>query len=138
MTTSVFHPLLATYLFSHVGQISYILYIIEPFISSGFRDVMASGAQPGSLVPPRTNSTLVPGIKISDDPKVERCTYVDTHYDLTATAVWTVYIAFGLLYTFCGKYSLYIKIVSSVDQHCTATIFVDRASINVCRKQLSR
>ncbi|GJQ70598.1 hypothetical protein Trydic_g22992 [Trypoxylus dichotomus] len=65
---------------------------------------MASGAQPGSLVPPRTNSTLgvIPGLRIPDDPKVERCTHVDTHYNLTVAGVWSVYIIFGLLYTFFG------------------------------------
>lgn len=74
-------------------------------ISFRFRLTMASGAQPGSLVPPRTNSTLgvIPGLRIPDDPKVERCAHVDTHYNLTVAGVWSVYIIFGLLYTFFGE-----------------------------------
>ncbi|XP_025832768.1 transmembrane protein 198 isoform X2 [Agrilus planipennis] len=65
---------------------------------------MTSGAQPGSLVPPRTNSTLGfhPGLGIPDGPKIETCARVDTHYDLTTAAVCSVYIAFGILYTFFG------------------------------------
>ncbi|KAF2902572.1 hypothetical protein ILUMI_03620 [Ignelater luminosus] len=65
---------------------------------------MASGAQPGSLVPPKNNSTfgVLPGLRIPDGPKVEHCAHVDTHYDLTAAAVCSVYIVFGVLYTFLG------------------------------------
>lgn len=66
---------------------------------------MASGAQPGSLVPPRSNSTrgVLPGLHIPDNPKVDSCAHVDTYYDLTAAAVGSVYITFGILYTFFGK-----------------------------------
>lgn len=67
---------------------------------------MASGAQPGSLVPPRTNTTsrgVLPGLHNPDDPKVDICTYVDTYYDLTPAALGSIYITFGILYTFFGK-----------------------------------
>lgn len=66
---------------------------------------MASGAQPGSLVPPRTNTSRgsLPGFHIPDNPKVDVCTYVDTYYDFTAAALGSVYITFGILYTFFGK-----------------------------------
>ncbi|KAK9869349.1 hypothetical protein WA026_003106 [Henosepilachna vigintioctopunctata] len=62
---------------------------------------MASGAQPGSLVPPRTNGTMfpIPGPP-HDDPKVELCAHVDTHYDLTTATICCGYIMFGILYTF--------------------------------------
>ncbi|XP_065163593.1 transmembrane protein 198 [Atheta coriaria] len=64
---------------------------------------MASGAQPDSLVPPRNNSTLrvIPGLRAPDGPKVEQC-HVDTNYDVVTAVVCSVYIIFGILYTFCG------------------------------------
>lgn len=64
---------------------------------------MASGAQPGSLVPPRSNTTfgVIPGLRAPDGPKVEQC-HVDTHYDAITAAVCSIYIVFGILYTFCG------------------------------------
>ncbi|XP_018569277.1 transmembrane protein 198-like [Anoplophora glabripennis] len=63
---------------------------------------MASGARPGSLVPPRANGTAYPGQASPDGPRVESCARVDTHYDLTVAAVVSVYIIFGILYTFLG------------------------------------
>ncbi|KAG5896725.1 hypothetical protein JTB14_014601 [Gonioctena quinquepunctata] len=63
---------------------------------------MASGARPGSLVPPRANGTSFPGIAPPDGPYVETCTRVDTRYDLKVAAVFSVYIIFGILYTFLG------------------------------------
>ncbi|KAJ8982510.1 hypothetical protein NQ317_018551 [Molorchus minor] len=63
---------------------------------------MASGARPGSLVPPRVNGTVFPGLVPPDGPKVESCTRLDTHYDIIIAAVVTVSIAFGILYTFFG------------------------------------
>ncbi|KAK4879274.1 hypothetical protein RN001_007420 [Aquatica leii] len=65
---------------------------------------MESGARPGSLVPPRNNSTLgvLPGLRIPDGPKVEQCNHIDTDYNLTTATVCSVYIIFGVLYTFFG------------------------------------
>ncbi|XP_045469851.1 transmembrane protein 198 isoform X1 [Harmonia axyridis] len=64
---------------------------------------MESAAQPGLLVPPRPNGTLfpIPGLP-RDEPKVELCARVDTHYDLTTAAICCGYIMFGILYTFVG------------------------------------
>lgn len=66
---------------------------------------MASRAQPGPLVPPKSNTTFggLPGLSIPDDPKVEHCNHVDTRYDLTVAVICSVYIVFGILYTFFGK-----------------------------------
>lgn len=70
----------------------------------------ASGAQPGSLVPPRSNSTygvgggFAPGVPGSDGgPHVNKCAYVDTNYDLIIAIICSLYIAFGILYSFFGK-----------------------------------
>ncbi|KAJ8951875.1 hypothetical protein NQ318_019851, partial [Aromia moschata] len=63
---------------------------------------MASGARPGSLVPPRVNGTAFPGPVTPDGPRVESCVRVDTHYDLTVAAVCSIGILFGILYTFLG------------------------------------
>lgn len=70
---------------------------------------MASGARPGSLVPPRVNGTAFPGLGPStpDGPYVESCTHLDTHYDIKVAVVFAVYIIFGILYTFLGKSSCY-------------------------------
>ncbi|XP_022914144.2 transmembrane protein 198 [Onthophagus taurus] len=66
---------------------------------------MESGAQPGSLVPPRTNITLgtIPGLNVPDEPMVQRCTPpAGIDDNIAVAAVWSVYIVFGLLYTFFG------------------------------------
>ncbi|XP_056632423.1 transmembrane protein 198 [Diorhabda carinulata] len=66
---------------------------------------MASGARPGSLVPPRVNGTAFPGLVLppaDDGPRVESCTHVDTHYDIKVAIVFSLYIIFGIVYTFVG------------------------------------
>lgn len=65
---------------------------------------MASGARPGSLVPPRANGTAFPGLVSPDGPQIESCARVDTHYDLITATVFSIYIIFGVLYTFLGKF----------------------------------
>lgn len=67
---------------------------------------MASGARPGSLVPPRSNSTsgIFPGQRTPDDPQVETCMHIDTHYDLIIASLCSVFIVCGILYTYFGEY----------------------------------
>lgn len=67
---------------------------------------MTSRVQPGPLVPPKPNGTRFPNLmNPADDPKVELCARFDFYeYDLTTAAVFLVYIVFGVLYTFLGKF----------------------------------
>lgn len=69
---------------------------------------MASGARPGSLVPPKSNSSsgIFPGLRTPDDPQVETCTHIDTHYDLIIASLCSVFIVCGILYTYFGKYCI--------------------------------
>ncbi|CAH1175946.1 unnamed protein product [Phaedon cochleariae] len=65
---------------------------------------MASGARPGSLVPPRANGSAplpVPPHE-PDAPRVESCARIDTRYDVQLAALFAVYVCFGVLYTFSG------------------------------------
>lgn len=67
---------------------------------------MDSGARPGSLVPPRSNSStsgIFPGPRTPDDPQVEICTHIDTHYDLVIASLCSVFVVCGILYTYFGK-----------------------------------
>lgn len=64
---------------------------------------MASGAELGSLVPPKPNATQFTPIEThQDNPRVELCAHVDTHYDPTAIALCSAFIMCGILFTFVG------------------------------------
>lgn len=76
----------------------------------------SSGAQPDSLVPPRNNTTLLgggrgafvpglgPGFRPDGGPHVNKCAYIDTNYDPIIAGICSIYIVFGILYSFFGKY----------------------------------
>lgn len=91
--------------FSLASLTSIIFPCIDEFFLC-FRNRMSSGARPGSLVPPRTNSSpgIFPGIRTPDDPQVEICTHIDTHYDVIIASLCSVFIVCGILYTYFGKY----------------------------------
>lgn len=81
---------------------------INPYVY--FRHRMSSGARPGSLVPPRSNSSIPgihPGLQVPDNPRVENCTHIDTNYDLTIASLCTVFIVCGILYAYFGEYIIY-------------------------------
>lgn len=70
---------------------------------------MASGAKPGSLVPPRINSTtgIFPGSQTPDDPHVDNCTHIDTNYDLIPALLCSTFLVIGIVYTYFGEFALF-------------------------------
>ncbi|CAG9768938.1 unnamed protein product [Ceutorhynchus assimilis] len=61
---------------------------------------MASGAQPGPLVPPRNGTTG--WISTSDEnPQIQHC-IVTVHYNPIIATIFGLYVVIGLVYTFAG------------------------------------